>query len=199
MKIILVGASGTIGQAVIKELGERHEIVSVGSKSGDAQVDMSSADSIKSMYEKIGPFDSLICSAGNAHFGPLTEMKEEEFYIGIKSKLMGQVNLVLQGLPHIADNGSFTLTSGALSQDPIPFGSSVSMVNAGVEGFVLGASIEFPRGIRINAVSPNVVEESLPNFGQYFRGHVPVPAARVALAYSKSVEGKLTGKVIRAT
>ncbi|MBN4078280.1 short chain dehydrogenase [Nitrospina gracilis] len=198
MKIILVGASGTIGQAVVKELGERHEIVPVGSKSGDVQVDMSSIESIKKMYEKVGSFDSLICTAGNAHFGSLTEMTEEEFYIGIKSKLMGQINLVLQGIPHVSDNGSFTLTSGALSQDPIPFGSSVSMVNAAVEGFVLGASIELPRGIRINAVSPNVVEESLPKFGQFFRGHVPVPAARVALAYSKSVEGKLNGKIIRA-
>jgi len=198
MKIILVGASGTIGQAVVKELGERHEIVPVGSKSGDVQVDMSSVESIKKMYEQVGSFDSLICTAGNAHFGPLTEMTEEEFYIGIKSKLMGQINLALQGIPHISDNGSFTLTSGALSQDPIPFGSSVSMVNAGVEGFVLGASIELPRGIRINVVSPNVVEESLPKFGQFFRGHVPVPAARVALAYSKSVEGKLNGRIIRA-
>ena len=198
MKIILVGASGTIGQAVVKELGERHEIVPVGSKSGDVQVDMSSIESIKKMYEKVGSFDSLICTAGNAHFGSLTEMTEEEFYIGIKSKLMGQINLVRQGIPHISDNGSFALTSGALSQDPIPFGSSVSMVNAGVEGFVHGASIELPRGIRINAVSPNVVEESLPKFGQFFRGHVPVPAVRVALAYSKSVEGKLNGKIIRA-
>ena len=198
MKIILVGASGTIGQAVVKELGERHEIVPVGSKTGDVQVDMSSVESIKNMYEKVGSFDALICTAGNAHFGLLTEMTEEEFYIGIKSKLMGQINLILQGITHISDNGSFTLTSGALSQDPIPFGSSVSMVNAGVEGFVVGASIELPRGIRINVVSPNVVEESLPKFGQFFRGHVPVPAARVALAYSKGVEGKLNGKIIRA-
>ncbi len=198
MKIILVGASGTIGQAVVKELGERQEIVPVGSKTGDVQVDMSSVESIKKMYEKVGSFDALICTAGNAHFGLLTEMTEEEFYIGIKSKLMGQINLILQGITHISDNGSFTLTSGALSQDPIPFGSSVSMVNAGVEGFVVGASIELPRGIRINVVSPNVVEESLPKFGQFFRGHVPVPAARVALAYSKGVEGKLNGKIIRA-
>jgi NAD(P)-dependent dehydrogenase (short-subunit alcohol dehydrogenase family) len=199
MKIILVGASGTVGQAIINELSDRHELVKVGRSGGDVQVDITSEDSIKEMYEKTGPFDALVCAAGDAHFGSLTEMTETEYMIGIKNKLMGQVNLVLKGMKHVNDGGSFTLTSGALSQDPIPFGSSVSMVNAGIEGFVLGASIEMPRGLRINVVSPNVVEESMGKVGAYFRGHVPVPAARVALSYSKSVEGLLTGQVFRAT
>jgi len=199
VKIVLVGASGTVGRAIINELSDRHEIVRVGRSGGDAQVDITSEDSIKEMYEKTGAFDALVCAAGDAHFGPLTEMTENEYMIGIKNKLMGQVNLVLVGMKHINDMGSFTLTSGALSGDPIPFGSSVSMVNAAVEGFALGASIEMPRGLRINVVSPNVVEESMEKVGTYFRGHVPVPAARVALAYSKSVEGLLSGQVFRAT
>ena len=198
MKIILVGASGTLGQAVQNELGGRHDIVKTGSKSGDVQVDITSPDSIRAMYKKVGAFDAVVCTAGNAHFGPFAELTEKECAIGIQNKLMGQVNLVLIGQHHIAENGSFALTSGALSEDPIPYGSSVTMVNAAVEGFVRGAAIELDRGIRINAVSPNVVEESMPKFGEYFRGHVPVPAARAALAYSKCVEGRLTGQVIRA-
>jgi NAD(P)-dependent dehydrogenase (short-subunit alcohol dehydrogenase family) len=198
MKIILVGATGTIGQAVYNELSKRHDVVKVGNSSGDAQVDISSVDSIKAMYESIGAFDALICATGNAHFGPFEKLTEDECHVGIKSKLMGQVNLILIGKDLISDNGSFTLTSGVLSNDPIPFGAAASLANGAIDSFVVAAAIEMTRGIRINAVSPSVVEESMEKIGDFFRGHVPVPASKVALAYSKSVEGKLTGKVIPA-
>ena len=198
MKIIIVGATGTIGNVVTKELGERHEIVKVGSSRGDVQVDMTSPGSIRQMYSTIGKVDAVISSAGNAHFGPLDQLTQKEFDVGLGSKFLGQVNLVLLGKDFVNDGGSFTLTSGILSHDPIPGGAAVTPINAAVEGFVLGASIEMPRGLRINAVSPGVLEESMGKIGSFFRGHVPVPGWRVALAYSKSVEGRLTGQVFAA-
>lgn len=198
MKILLVGATGTIGSAVMNELGSRHEIIKAGSKSGDVTVDITSADSIQSMYQKIGTIDAVVCTAGGAHFGPLETLTEKEFEIGIRSKLMGQINLVLLGTASVNDGGSFTVTTGVLAHDPIYCGAAVTTVNKGLEGFALGASIELPRGIRINVVSPEVLEESIPKIGHFFRGHVPVSAARVALAYSKSVEGRLTGQVFPA-
>ena len=197
MKIIVVGATGTIGRAVVGELKPRHEIVAVGHRGGEVQVDITSTDSIRKMYDRVGAFDALVSATGSVHFGEFMEMTEKEYDIGLRSKLMGQVNLVLLGRDRIADGGSFTLTSGILGEDPIRFGSSASMVNGALEGFVLGASIEIPRGIRINLVSPTVIEEAMPEYGPYFRGFDPVPAAKAALAYSKSVEGLLTGKVLK--
>ena len=195
MRIVLVGASGTVGQAVAKELGERHEIVAVGSKSGAVQLDMTDAASIRAGLARIGAFDALVSAAGKVKFAPLADMTEADYAIGLKDKLMGQVNLVLVGREFIADGGSFTLTSGVLTHDPIRFGSSASMVNGAVEAFVRAAAIELPRGLRINAVSPGVLVESMPGYGPFFRGHEPVPAARSALAYAKSVEGARTGQV----
>ncbi len=195
MKIIVVGATGVIGSAVTKELGARHDIVKVGGSRGDVQVDISSHESIHHMYQKIGKIDAVVSTAGNAHFGPLEQLTQQELEIGLRSKFLGQVNLVLLGRDFVNDGGSFTLTSGILSQDPIPGGAAVTPVNAAVEGFVLGASIEMPRGLRINAVSPGVLEESMERIGAFFRGHVPVPGWKVALAYSKSVEGRLNGQV----
>jgi len=197
MKVIVVGGTGTLGKAVVQELSPRHEIVTVGSKSGDFQVDITSASSIRDLYEQVGSFDALVSTTGSLHFGAFAEMNESHYDVGLRNKLMGQVNLVLLGRDYINQNGSFTLTSGILSHDPIQFGSSASMVNAAVDGFVLGAAIEMPRGIRINAVSPGIVQESVESIGQFFRGHEPVSAARVALAYSKSVEGLRTGQVFR--
>ena len=195
MKIIVVGGTGTIGAAVVKELAPRHEIVKVGGTSGDMQVDMTSQDSIRQMYEVVGKVDAVVCTAGQAHFGPLGQLTQKEFEVGLQSKFMGQVNLVLLGMNSINDGGSFTLTSGILSHDPILGGAAVTPINAAVDGFVRGASIEMPRGLRINSVSPGVLEESIDKLGSFFRGHVPVPGWKVALAYSKSLEGRLNGQV----
>jgi NAD(P)-dependent dehydrogenase (short-subunit alcohol dehydrogenase family) len=137
----------------------------------------------------------VVSALGKVKFAPLEALDEAGYALGLKDKLMGQVNLVLVGRDFVADGGSFTLTSGVLSHDPIRAGSSASMVNGALDAFVRAAAIELPRGLRINAVSPGVLVESMGAYGPFFRGHEPVPAARVALAYSKSVEGALSGRV----
>lgn len=195
MKIIIVGATGTIGRAVAKEIGKRHHIINAAHHHGDIQVDITDPASIEKMYKKIGEFHAVIATAGSIHFAELSAMTQENYQLGLQDKLMGQVNLVLIGLQFIHDKGSFTLTSGILNHDPIRYGSSASMVNGAIDGFVKGAAIEMPRQIRINAVSPSIIAESMNTYGDYFHGFEPVPASRVALAYSKSVEGLQTGKI----
>lgn len=197
MKIIVIGASGTIGAAVVAELGVRHEVVCVGRSSGDFRADIADPASIEQLYAQVGTFDAVVCTAGKVHFGAFDQFTPEKFDIGLRDKLMGQVNLVMLGLKHIRDGGSFTLTSGLLNDDPIREGVSAAMVNGGLEGFVRGTAIVLPRGLRINVVSPTVVEESLPSYAPYFRGTKAVPASEAALGYAKSVEGAQTGRVYR--
>lgn len=197
MKLLLVGGHGTLGKAVLQELKPRHEILVAGRSAGDIACDITSPDSIRKMYQDVGPLDGVICCAGNVFFGPLDKMSEKEMLLGIHDKLMGQVNLVMIGQHHLNPGGSFTLTSGLLSDDPIPFGASASLVNGALHGFVTGASIELPQGMRLNVVCPGVLTESLKHYGSYFRGYTPVSASEVALAFSKSVEGKQTGKIFR--
>ncbi len=195
MRILVVGASGTLGSAICRELGSRHEIVTAGRNSGDERVDVEDFASIKALYERVGTVDAVVSALGKVHFGSLADMTPELMAIGLRNKLMGQVNLVLAGTSHVADGGSFTLISGILSHDPIKLGTSASLVNGAIESFVEAASIELPRGIRINAVSPGVFVESMEGYGPFFRGHKPVPVADAALAFSKSVEGLRTGQI----
>jgi NAD(P)-dependent dehydrogenase (short-subunit alcohol dehydrogenase family) len=197
MKIIIIGGTGTIGKAVVSELKQRHTVVIAGHQQGDIQLDIKDLQSIQNMYQKAGEFDAVVSTVGRVHFGTFTEMTTEQFYIGLNDKLMGQVNLVLQGMKYINAGGSFTLTSGILSDDPIRYGSSAAMVNGAINSFVRSAAIEMPKNIRINAISPTVISESMSKYADYFRGFEPVPAARAALAYSKSVEGVQTGQVYR--
>ncbi|MEM9801333.1 MAG: short chain dehydrogenase [Planctomycetota bacterium] len=199
MRILLVGASGTIGRAVASELAERHEIVRAGRSSGDVKMDLTDADSIRAAYAEAGPLDAVVCAAGSVTFKPLAEMSAADYEHGLGDKLMGQVNLVLLGREHVADGGSFTLTGGVLDDDPIVAGTSASMVNGALNSFAQAAAIELDRGQRINVVSPGVITEALEAYGPFFRGFEPVPAARAALAYAKSVEGRRTGQVIRVS
>ncbi|MDD2051632.1 short chain dehydrogenase [Pseudomonas putida] len=194
MKIILIGAHGTIGSAVDRELSPRHEIIRAGRSSGDLQVDISDSASIRALFEKTGKFDALVCAAGNVNFVPLAEITEHDFALGLQDKLMGQVNLLLIGREYANDGGSFTFTTGVLSHDPIRSGTSASLVNGALDSFVKAAAIELPRGLRVNSISPNVLVEAMDSYAPYFRGFKPVPAADVALAYAKSVEGLQTGQ-----
>lgn len=196
MKIIIIGASGTIGKHVAGALEKDHEIIRVGAKSGDIQADMTSPESIEALFKKVGSFDALVSTAGEAYFGPLKTMTDQEFRTGIEGKLMGQINLVLIGQHYINPKGSFTLISGVLSQDPVLGGANASTANGAIEAFVRAAAIELENGVRINAVSPTVVEDS-PGFFSTFPGHIPATMKEVVSGYFRSVLGAGTGQVIK--
>lgn len=196
MKIVVIGATGTIGQAVAQALSVQHQIVRVGHSKGDYQVDLASKDSMRRFLEAVKPFDAVVCAAGAAKFGALETLTDEDFQYSLSNKLMGQVHLVRMALGSINDQGSLTLTSGVLAREPMPGSAAISLVNAGLEGFVRAAALEMPRGIRINSVSPPWVSETLEAMGQ--DGSKGMPAAQVAKAYVESVEGRRTGAIIDA-
>jgi NAD(P)-dependent dehydrogenase (short-subunit alcohol dehydrogenase family) len=196
MRIIIIGASGTIGKKITAALEKDHDIVRVGAKSGDLQADISSPASIEALFKKAGKFDALVSAAGDAHFGPLTAMTDKDFRKGVDSKLMGQINLVLIGQHYINPKGSFTLTAGSLADDPIRLGAAVSAINGALESFGQAAAVELENGVRINVVSPGVVEDS-PGYFPFFPGHIPVSMDVVVNAYLKSVLGAGSGKVLK--
>jgi len=202
LRILLVGAAGTIGQAIKAELAPRHEIITAGRSSGDIKIDITDAKSIVAALDKAGSLDAVICAAGHVTFAPLADFKpanigESLHTLGITDKLMGQVNLALAARDVLKPGGSITLTTGILSERFIAAGNSASLVNNAIEGFARAAAIELPNGLRINVVSPSVITEAMPKYAPFFRGFEPVPAARAALAYSRSVEGLETGQVYK--
>ncbi len=196
MKIIVVGSTGTLGTAVTDDLEKDHEVVKVGFSEGDVQVDIADIASIRAMFEQIGPFDALVSATGAVHFGPLGDITQDEWQLGLNNKLMGQINLVMEGAKHISDGGSFTLTAGIISKDPIRYGAAATTVCSALEGFAASAALELPRGIRVNVVSPTILEESVHLFGAAFAGFEPVPAAVAAKAFRKSVEGAKNGETL---
>jgi len=195
MKIIIIGTTGAVGVAAFKALSPRHDVIAVNRSSGDMQVDIEYPESIQQMYQRCGKVDAVVSAVGHGHFGKVDEMTSEQFMKGINHKVLPQVNLVLQGFNYMNNGGSFTLTSGVLNRDPIAGGACAAAANGALDGFVLGAAVDMPRGIRINAVSPEVLEVSRNKYEGFFPGHNHVSEEAVGLAFSKSVEGCLSGRV----
>ena len=197
MKILIVGGNGTIGKVVANHFKQDHEVIIAGRTSGDITVNIAESSSIKTMFEKTGKLDAIICIAGEAKWAPFNQLSEEDYYIGLKSKLMGQVNLVRIGQHYLNSNGSITLTTGILADDPVVKTASASMVNGGIHSFVQAAALEMNQGIRLNVVSSGMVEDAYEKYKSYFPGHNPIPMPKVINGYARSVLGKGNGEIVR--
>ncbi len=197
MRIVIIGGNGTIGKRVVERLSQKHELIIAGRSSGDVKVDFSDSKSISKMFEQIGKVDAIVAIAGDAKWDKFDSLTEDDFYIGIKSKLMGQVNVVRIGKEFLNPGGSITLSTGILADDPVVMTTSASMVNGGIHSFVKAVALELENGIRINAVCADLVEDAYEKYKDYFPGNTPVPMHKVVDGYVKSIEGKITGRILR--
>ena len=200
MKILVIGGSGTIGKRIVKDFSRDHKVL-VASRSSDLyQVDIADSSTVKELFKKVkkeGQLDAIICVAGEAKWAPFKELSEEDFYIGLRSKLMGQVNLVRYAHKCLKRKGSITLTTGILADDPVFQTTSAAMVNGGIHSFVQAAAFEMRKKIRVNVVSSGVVMDAYDKYESYFPGHPPISMDKMILGYRRSVLGRVNGEVIR--
>ncbi|MCG8914330.1 short chain dehydrogenase [Actinokineospora sp. PR83] len=190
MRVVVIGASGTIGAAVVEALGARHEVVRA-SRGSDVPVDIGDPASLDRMFDVVGEVDAVVCAAAHARLAALGEMTAEHLGEALRGKLIGQAVLVARSTAHLRDGGSVTLTAGDFGR-PTP-GSAVGvLVNEGLRGFVRAAAADLPRGLRVNVVSPGWVRETQVALGMTDTSGVP--ARVVARSYVECVEGGFTGR-----
>lgn len=198
MKLLIIGGNGTIGKVVVQHYRDNgHEVITAGRNSGDVNIDLTDTTSIAAMLESVGKVDHIVCAAGNAKWADFNEMSEDDFYIGIKDKLMGQVNLVRLGKDYLNEGGSITLSTGVTADDHVRLTSSGAMVGGALHSFVQAVVLDIKQPIRVNVVSLGVVEDAYDKYRNYFPGHNPIPMNKVVRAFSKSIDGALTGQVFR--
>ncbi len=197
MKLLIIGGNGTIGKKVSAYFSKKHDIIIGGRQSGNVTVDIADSESIKAMFDRAGKIDAIVCIAGEAKWAPFDSLTEEDFYIGLRSKLMGQVNLVRIGQDFLSPGGSFTLTTGILADHPVVMTTSAALVNGAIHSFVRAAALELKNEHRINVVSSGLVEDAVEKYEAYFPGHNPIPMQKVINGYVRSVEGKGSGKIIK--
>ena len=197
MKILIVGGNGTIGKTLVNHFNREHEVIIAGRNSGDIIVNLSESSSIEKVFLNIGQVDAIICAAGEAKWAPFNELSEEDYYIGFRSKLMGQVNLVRIGQNYISKGGSITLTTGILADDPVVKTASAAMVNGAIHSFVQAVNLEIENDVRVNVVSSGMVQDAYEKYKDYFPGHNPIPMQKMLNGYIRSVLGKGRGEIIR--
>lgn len=193
MKIIVIGATGVIGGAVARALAQRHELIGVSRKS-DPAVDIERPATIPALFERVPRPDAVVVCAGSGAFKPVMQLTDEDFAYSLNSKLMGQVNVIRQAFHHLADGGSVTVTTGVLAREPMPGTAALAMVNSGLEGFVRGAALDAPRGLRVNVVSPPWIVETLAALKMDVALGISADAA--ARAYVAAVEGTQQGETL---
>jgi len=197
MKILVIGGNGTIGKRVVDHFKTDHDVLIAGRSSGDVKVDITDSKSIQSMFETVEAVDAFICAAGEAKWDSFDNLSEEDYFIGLRSKLMGQVNLVRIGKNYLNPNGSITLTTGILADDPVKLTTSAAMVNGGLHSFVKAVALELPKSIRVNVVSCGLVEDAVDKYQDYFPGYNAIPMNQVVNGYVRSVLGSGNGEIIR--
>ncbi|ACJ30952.1 Short-chain dehydrogenase/reductase SDR [Shewanella piezotolerans WP3] len=195
MKILLIGASGTIGAAVETALKPEHTVISANFSGGDVQVDLGNTESINAMFNSVGKVDAVISTAGLASFAALNELTEADYQLALQNKLMGQINLIRIGQQFVNTGGSVTLTSGVLSREPMHGSSVISMANGALESFVKAAALELDT-LRVNVVAPIFVKETMAMMGMDTTSGLS--AADTANAYVAAVTGDMSGKTLDA-
>jgi NAD(P)-dependent dehydrogenase (short-subunit alcohol dehydrogenase family) len=193
MKVLVIGATGTIGSAVADALEASHEVVR-GSRSGPVEVDLEDSSSLDALFNEVSGLDAVVCCAASGPLVDLETASDDELAAGVKGKLLGQVALARRAVRHLRDGGSITLTGGTFSA-ALAGGSLGALINSGLEGFVRNAAGELPRGLRINLISPGWIKETLEAMGE--DGTSGTPVAEVAKAYVAAVEGAAQGQTIR--
>ena len=193
MKVLLIGATGTIGRAVAAALSTEHEVLTAGINSGDFRVDLSNPDTIRQMFADVGSVDAVISTAGQASFAGLADLGDDDYQLAINNKLMGQVNLLRLGRNAINPGGSITLTSGVLSRHPIPGSASIAMVNGALESYARAAALELD-ALRINVVAPSFVKETMEMMGM--DSSSGISAVDTAKAYLVALDGSMHGETL---
>lgn len=195
MKILVIGATGTIGKKVVVSLQENnYEVISASHRGSDVKVDLGSKRSIAEMFQQIGQIDAIICTAGVANFASLNDLSDADFELALNNKLMGQVNLVRLGSEYVSEGGSIILTSGMLAHEPIPGSAAISMVNGALESFAKAAALELGTKVLVNVVSPVFVKETMEIIGM--DSTHGLSAVDTAKAYLASIQTKESGTTL---
>lgn len=195
MKIIIVGGQGLIGKYLVSHFSRENEIISAGRNNADITVDLENYSSINSMFDQVQNVDAVICVAGEAKWLPFAELTEDDYYVGIKSKLMGQVNLTRAAINKINKGGAVILTTGILADHPVPMTSSAAMVNGAIHSFVQATSKDNTNGVRVCAVSCGLVQDAAEKYKDYFPGHKIISMEKMASAYYRCLHGDQHGHI----
>ena len=184
-KVVVVGGSSGIGLSTA-ELAKREgadviiashnpERLNAAAEKADVraiQADVTSDDSVASLFQKCGPVDHVVVTAAQLRTGPFKTVAMEDVRATMEGKLWGAWRVAR--FAEIRPGGSLTLVSGYLSIRPRPNSAIVSVANGALESLARALALELAP-VRVNCVSPGIIDTPI-------RAAMPEAARRDMLA-----------------
>ncbi len=174
--LVIGGASG-IGWAVANGLaaegcrvtiadlnadGAAARAAELGPPHGGAGVDVTDEDTVAALFERTGPLDVVVNTAGIGGVGRITELALEQFRAVVDVCLIGAFIVIKHAGRHLRDGGSLVSLTSLNARLAAPGMSAYCAAKAGLAMLTEVAALELAaRRIRVNAVSPGFVETPL--------------------------------------
>ena len=222
-KVVVIGGASGVGYAVAQAALAAGAQVVVGSSQaprieaaaaklgGGAKgitVDVKDEASVAAFFDKTGPFDHLVFTAGDwGHFfGATRDLDVEASKARMEVRFWGAARAAKYAVRQIAKDGSITLTGGMLAHRPMP-GMPLTVASAHTtEGMAMGLARDLAP-IRANAVCLGfILSEQVQKMGEEvvktYTQNLPLPRAgtveEAAEAYLYLMRcGYVTGQVVR--
>lgn len=175
-KILVVGGSSGMGRAAAKAFLDAGAEVWIASRSAEKlnaaaarldggallhtyQLDMGDSAQVEDCAKHLADgLDHVVISASQAAHGAFSDLPVNAVETMFASKFMGPYRVAQALLPTLRPGGSITFFSGVLSRRPGFNVAGLAAVNAAVEGLTRALALELGPDVRVNCVSPGMVE-----------------------------------------
>jgi NAD(P)-dependent dehydrogenase (short-subunit alcohol dehydrogenase family) len=167
-KVVVVGGSSGIGLATA-ELARREgadviiasrnaeRLNAAAEKSGAKAIvaDVTSDESVASLFGGCGPVDHVVVTAAQLRSGPFKTVAMEDVRSTMEGKFWGAWRVARSA--EIRPGGSLTLVTGFLSMRARPNSAIVGAANGALESLARSLALELAP-VRVNAVSPGIID-----------------------------------------
>jgi 3-oxoacyl-[acyl-carrier protein] reductase len=152
-RVTVADRNGEGARARAGELGEPHTA---------AEVDVTDEESVKRLFDEVGPLDVVVNCAGFGSLGLITDLAVAEFRAVVDVCLNGSFIVAKYAGKNLRDGGSLVTISSLNGRQPAIGMSAYCSAKAGVSMLTQVAALEMgPRGIRVNAIAPGLVDTPL--------------------------------------
>lgn len=173
-RVVVIGASGGIGEAAAKAFAERgadvviagrskerldHAAARIGHPVRAAEADATDTESLAAFFGTTGVVDHLVIavSPGAVAVGPIASLEESALRLAFDGKFFAHVKTIQAALPRMRPDGSITVISAASARTAFAGTAGIAAANGALEAMVGPLAVELAP-MRVNAVSPGVID-----------------------------------------
>lgn len=164
--LVVIGGSKGVGFEIVKSSLETYYVISISrSKSNLYHPNLTQieCDILVDELPIIREVNMLVYCIGTINLKPFNKLKLSDFNTEFDVNVVGAIKVIQFYLPQlkISNLPSILLFSSVAAKIGMPFHSSISVSKSALEGLVKSLAAEFAPLIRVNAISPTIIDTTL--------------------------------------